>query len=445
MSRLSVGSLFSGIGGLDLGLERAGMEVRWQVEIDPYCQRVLAKHWPNVTRYGDIKTIDWTEVEPIDLVCGGFPCQPVSLAGKRRAQDDPRWLWPEFARCLRVLRPRFALLENVPGLLSAGFGDVLGDLAALGYDAEWDCIPAAAVGAPHLRYRVVVVSYTNSQRAGVEAHRGGGQVRKRAGSSEPAVLRQEHGTLGAEGTNAGSQNVAHAASIGLEGTKQCVPRLCIGTWFSSSGAEMADSNDEGLEGRVFYRSSTDQWPVRKGCLPNTREWESEPSVGRVASRVPPKLDGGGIDEQVGRAESSAEGIRGRGVPGMWLDSSGAEASSRPERPTTSRDPLRAMSCQGRSAGRDAAHQADADMRGVRPGVPAQVFPSAQDLWAGMSERTWPALGDEEMARFWASEPEGVPRVATGVPNRVDRLRGLGNAVVPQVAEWIGRRIMEVAS
>lgn len=155
---LTVGSLFSGIGGLDLGLERAGMEVRWQVEIDPYCQRVLAKHWPNVTRYSDIKNIDWTEVEPIDLVCGGFPCQPVSLAGKRLAQDDERWLWPEFARCLRVLRPRFALMENVPGLLSAGFGDVLGDLAALGYDAEWQVIPASAFGAHFRGERVYVVA-----------------------------------------------------------------------------------------------------------------------------------------------------------------------------------------------------------------------------------------------------------------------------------------------
>lgn len=161
---LTVGSLFSGIGGLDLGLERAGMEVRWQVEIDPYCQRVLAKHWPNVTRYSDIKNIDWTEVEPIDLVCGGFPCQPVSLAGKRRAQDDPRWLWPEFARCLRVLRPRFALLENVPGILTAGFGSVLADLARLGFDASWTLLPAAAVGAPHLRYRVFLVADSVGQR-----------------------------------------------------------------------------------------------------------------------------------------------------------------------------------------------------------------------------------------------------------------------------------------
>lgn len=159
---LTVGSLFSGIGGLDLGLERAGMTVRWQVEIDPWCRRVLAKHWPDVTRYADIKTIDWKEVKPVDLVCGGFPCQPVSLAGKRLAQDDPRWLWPEFARCLRALRPRFALLENTTGLLSAGMGDVLGDLAALGYDAEWDCIPASAVGAPHLRYRAFIVAHPQS-------------------------------------------------------------------------------------------------------------------------------------------------------------------------------------------------------------------------------------------------------------------------------------------
>ena len=193
--RLTVGSLFSGIGGLDLGLERAGMTVRWQVEQDAWCQRVLAKHWPDVPRYGDIKTIDWTEVEPIDLVCGGFPCQPVSLAGKRLAQDDERWLWPEFARCLRVLRPRFALLENVPGLLSAGFGDVLGDLAALGYDAEWDCIPAAAVGAPHLRYRVFLVGYPHSERRQEQGHIFVGQkpCPRSWWLSEPRVLRVADG------------------------------------------------------------------------------------------------------------------------------------------------------------------------------------------------------------------------------------------------------------
>jgi hypothetical protein len=138
---VTVGSLFSGIGGLDLGLERAGMTVRWQSEIDPYCCRVLAKHWPHVPNLGDVKTIDWSTVEPVDLICGGYPCQPFSLAGVRRGEADPRHLWPFFRDALRHLRPRFALLENVPGHLSLGFGRVLGDLAELGYDCEWDCIP----------------------------------------------------------------------------------------------------------------------------------------------------------------------------------------------------------------------------------------------------------------------------------------------------------------
>jgi DNA (cytosine-5)-methyltransferase 1 len=261
---LTVGSLFSGIGGLDLGLERAGMEVRWQVEIDPWCQRVLAKHWPKVPRYDDIKAIDWTEVEPVDLICGGFPCQPVSLAGKRLAQADERWLWPEFERCLRVLRPRWALMENVPGLLSAAMGDVLGDLAALGYDAEWDCIPAAAVGAPHLRYRVLIVAHTTGRRT---------------------------------------------------------MRLPVRPW--------------------------------KPCT------------------AAPDAVGGGQDvADVQRPN------------GRHMDSGVAEIFRQEPTP-------------------DASHGQ------------------------------------------WAVEPD-VGRVANGVPHRVDRLRGLGNAVVPQVAEWIGRQIMAVA-
>lgn len=156
---MTFGSLFAGIGGFDLGFERAGMGCRWQCEIDPFCQKVLEKHWPDVKRYGDIKEVDWNEVERVDVVCGGFPCQPVSVAGKRLAQDDERWLWPEFARCVGALRPRFAVMENVPGLLTAGMGDVLGDLWSLGYDAEWQVISAAAMGAPHLRERVWIVAY----------------------------------------------------------------------------------------------------------------------------------------------------------------------------------------------------------------------------------------------------------------------------------------------
>jgi len=159
---LTVGSLFAGIGGIDLGLERAGMVVRWQVEIDEWCRRVLAKHWPDVERFGDVRECGKHNLAPVDLICGGFPCQPVSVAGRRKGDIDERWLWPEFIRVVREVGPRWVLAENVPGLLSADagrlFGTVLRDLAESGYAVEWDCIPAAAVGAPHLRDRAFIVA-----------------------------------------------------------------------------------------------------------------------------------------------------------------------------------------------------------------------------------------------------------------------------------------------
>jgi DNA (cytosine-5)-methyltransferase 1 len=160
---LTVGSLFSGIGGFDLGLERAGMKVIWQSEIDEFASKVLKKHWPDVPNLGDITKVDWSEVERPDVICGGYPCQPFSTAGKRGGADDPRHLWPAMHNAIRVLRPRYALMENVRGHLSLGFNRVLGDLAEIGYDAEWQVISAAAVGAPHKRDRVFIVAYAASE------------------------------------------------------------------------------------------------------------------------------------------------------------------------------------------------------------------------------------------------------------------------------------------
>ena len=152
------GSLFAGIGGLDLGLSRAGWECRFQVEIAPYCRAVLKKHWPDVPRFGDIKEVSGDELPRVDLLCGGFPCQPVSVAGRRGGTADDRWLWPEFARLVGALRPRYVLVENTPGLLTLGMGEVLGDLSRLGYDAEWSLVSACAMGAPHTRERLFIVA-----------------------------------------------------------------------------------------------------------------------------------------------------------------------------------------------------------------------------------------------------------------------------------------------
>jgi DNA (cytosine-5)-methyltransferase 1 len=157
-------SLFSGIGGIDLGLERAGMRCIGQVEIDPFCRRVLAKHWPGVPRWDDVRSFNAADLrESVDLVAGGFPCQDISNVGNRVGIGGERsGLWFELARIVCELRPRFVLVENVAALLNRGMGRVVGDLAAFGYDAEWDCIPASAFGAPHQRERIFIVAYPNS-------------------------------------------------------------------------------------------------------------------------------------------------------------------------------------------------------------------------------------------------------------------------------------------
>lgn len=167
MNGFTYGSLFSGIGGIDLGLDRAGMHCKWQVEIDSYAQKVLAKHWPDVARYGDIRTVGKHNLTPVDLIAGGFPCQDISISNTYKPQGingQRSGLWGEFFRVVSELRPRYIIVENVPALRFRGLGRVLGDLAEIGYDAEWQMLPAAAFGAPHLRERLFIVAYSQQER-----------------------------------------------------------------------------------------------------------------------------------------------------------------------------------------------------------------------------------------------------------------------------------------
>ena len=162
---LTAGSLFSGIGGLDLGLERAGIKIAWQCESDEFCRRVLKKHWPDVPCYEDIKAIDH-DTPKVDTLFGGFPCQPISDHGRRDGTTGDRWLWPEFARVIKALKPQYVLIENIPALLRRGMREVLTDLSSLRYDAEWDVLPAAFFGAPHQRERIFILAYSHSKRRG---------------------------------------------------------------------------------------------------------------------------------------------------------------------------------------------------------------------------------------------------------------------------------------
>jgi DNA (cytosine-5)-methyltransferase 1 len=246
---LTVGSLFSGIGGLDLGLERAGMQVIWQSEIDPFACKVLKKHWPEVPNYGDIKQIDWATIPKPDVICGGYPCQPFSTAGKRRGTDDPRHLWPWVRTAISELRPRYAILENVRGHLTMGALQVLGEITELGYDAEWRIVSAAGVGAPHRRDRLIIVAYPNDAR---------GRTPERGTNTVGAQEVQERQNV-AQSRFSGCST--HVANTNGRRCQQCKPETKSFSWTSGSSK----------------RNYAD-------C------WEVEPSVGRMVDGVSNRVD-----------------------------------------------------------------------------------------------------------------------------------------------------------
>ena len=320
---LTVGSLFSGIGGLDLGLERAGMKVIWQSEIDPYACKVLSKHWPEVVNHGNIKEINWEEVEKPNVICGGYPCQPFSTAGKRRGEEDPRHLWPWVREAISRLRPDYAILENVRGHLSMGGLSVIAELASIGYDCEWRIVSAASVGANHRRDRIIIVAYPNS--------------------SNTANGRQ-------------CQDVQSQDPIG--------------------------GNDRG-------RSTGDFGQVSLGKSGQDSSLMANP-------------------------DNSRDGTPESNIDGNW--------QTIEQKRQLITQPWSCRCCK---------NVADPTSQRLQRLV-RSVFEGNRDgLAYGCGE-------------WWKTEPD-VGRMAHGVSSRVDRLRGLGNAVVPQVAEVIGRLVMEHAS
>jgi DNA (cytosine-5)-methyltransferase 1 len=186
--KMKIGSLFSGYGGLDLAVSKlTGAEVAWHCEWEDAPSQILEAHFPNVPNYRDVSNVDWDSVEPVDILTGGFPCQDLSLAGKRAGmQEGTRsGLWSEFHKAITILKPKIVIIENVRGLLSAkadsgmeygteimeqaqrgivlrALGAVLGDLADIGYDAKWTGVRASDAGAPHQRFRVFIVAYPQS-------------------------------------------------------------------------------------------------------------------------------------------------------------------------------------------------------------------------------------------------------------------------------------------
>jgi DNA (cytosine-5)-methyltransferase 1 len=242
---LTFGELFAGIGGFSLGLERAGMKCKWQVEIDPYATAVLKKHWPEVPKHDDVRTFPPQGDYAVDLICGGFPCQDISVAGKGAGLAGARsGLWYEFARIIGVVRPRYVVVENVSALLTRGMDAVLRTLSTLGYDAEWHVVPASAVGAPHRRERVWIVG-----------------IRRWHCSKADASCSNADG-LG-----------SHREEIDID----CGSR------------EEPDVPDANRAGRQQQRRP-EPVPAEQLAAQCGGWWESEPDVGRVAHGVPSRVD-----------------------------------------------------------------------------------------------------------------------------------------------------------
>lgn len=354
---LTVGSLFSGIGGLDLGLERAGMRVIWQSEIDPYACKVLAKHWPEVPNLGDIKRINFADVVRPDVICGGYPCQPFSTAGQRKGEEDPRHLWPWVREAIRVLRPRYAILENVRGHLSLGGTTVLSEIAALGYSAEWRVVSAASVGANHRRDRIIIVAYPNQQ---------------------------------------------NESDLALYGERQ----TAVGMVADTDSSHAADGR-------------------QRAALP------SEDRSGRN--------DRGGSDSDPRQVALRSAGEDPSHVADPTSEPGKHERQDNGEALVTKYTPLNAGSDSGRhDRSADGQLMADPEVFGCYGRRHGDDSSRSGAAWVQQQIRR--SGSDYAGAANWQTEPD-VGRVANGVPARVDRLKGLGNAVVPQVAEVIGRLVV----
>ena len=320
-------SLFTGIGGLDLAAEWAGFQTVGQCEWADYPTKVLEKHWPDVPRWRDIKTLtkenfcERTGLRTVDLISGGFPCQPFSLAGKRRGREDDRYLWPEMLRVIKELRPHWVIGENVAGIVNMALDTVLSDLESIGYTTGALIIPACAVDAPHRRDRCAIVANTDSQRRN---------------QFQFAEISEKSGQFG---------GTAYAGNV---------------------------SNADGFNGR-------------------TRRAERE-----------------------GQSRETGATYGGFNVP----DTDDRRGPMRRQRELSA---VEEAGSSGRDHGGRAPEHGAGERRAAKPGL------------GGMADGV----------PHWMDGPLNVPRIAQGVKDRVNRLKCLGNAVVPQQFYPIFRAISEI--
>ena len=349
--------LFSGIGGFSLGLESAGLvETVAFCDYEPYCQKVLRKHWPDVPIYGDVKELNYEKlradgIDTIDIITGGYPCQPFSVAGSQKGEQDPRHVWPEMFRLIQEFKPSWVIGENVSGHIKLGLDTVLENLESEGYSARTFSISASSVGANHQRERIWIVGNATSN----------GRDKSKSNKTPESVIGQskEGGMLKPEGAS------------NVENSRR------------SSGREQSSGDKESFG---LWSFETSEWSTDTNQITGSSERaktmaDTESKRGR---------EPGHIDKEKRNTESSAT---------QSQSCSSDVANTNCER-----------GCCGKTGCKN-----------------------AEDV--GQSSRSEETLG------WWDIEPD-VGRVAHGIPKRVDRLKCLGNSVVPQIPFLIGLAIKE---
>jgi len=273
------GSLFSGIGGFDLAAQWTGWENVFQVEIDDYCTKVLERNFPNAKRYRDIRDFDGTQYRgTIDVVSGGFPCQPFSVAGKRKGKEDDRYLWPEMLRVISEARPAWIVGENVAGIVKMALDNVLDDLEALNYETQTFLIPAAGIGANHRRDRIWIVANARSKRGWKENKRGLDIPQNIFQKSE----RKENTVLASHPCKSGIASNTEGKDDRCSDTKSIDGQIQqLGECTGKGNVSNANSESMANTGRTWTR-----WT--EPC--DSDWWSTEPGVGRVANGIPHRMD-----------------------------------------------------------------------------------------------------------------------------------------------------------
>ncbi len=416
MQKLKILDLFSGLGGFSLGLERTG---RYKTvafcEIDKYCTLLLQKHWKGVKIYNDVKKItkegfEADGIESPDIITGGFPCQPFSVAGKQKGTNDDRHLWPEMFRIIKAFKPRFVIGENVPGIVNIQdgvvFETVCTDLESQGYEVQPFNIPAAAVGAPHQRKRIWIIatladSVSNDERREISRS-----------YEEKGRVQEEHRSK-------------DSASGIFSGTSEIRK--------SNNGYEAMENSGRTLRQGSSIREKNEDEVGKENA--NQHQRSSSSSESNVAN-ADTRLSDGQKKELQSRGQASISSREGENVANAKsISSDGREIGQHSEE---SREKGKIeIEVGGVSSDRQKLANTDSErLEGL--GQSRSQFNETSSSTSCSEER------QRQVGQGWWEFEPNVGRVAHGVPGRVHRLKALGNSIVPQIAEEIGRAIVKAA-